>query len=89
MAEIQLKLVLAKKGAKNSKGYLIQAQLDPEVCIHPFISVLVGFILKNPSLYDGKVAIDMPNLHCQHNVRIQRKRDHTVNLMEKYRLAFI
>lgn len=31
MAEIQLKLVLAKKGAKNSKGYLIQAQLDPEV----------------------------------------------------------
>lgn len=30
MAEIQLKLVLAKKGAKNSKGYLIQAQLDPE-----------------------------------------------------------
>ena len=31
MTEIQLKLVLAKKGARNSKGYLIQAQLDPEI----------------------------------------------------------
>lgn len=31
MAKIQLKLVLADRGTKNSKGYLIQAQLDPEV----------------------------------------------------------
>lgn len=31
MAEIQLKLALAKKETKNSKRHLIQAQLDPEV----------------------------------------------------------
>lgn len=64
MAEIQLKLVLAKKGAESYKGYLIQAQLVPEVQTMYMTLSLSLFWLASLSKIPLYVMVEWP-LTCQ------------------------
>ena len=92
MAEIQLKLVLAKKGARNSKGYNsgTAGSRNSNYVSGPLSLVWLASSSKILFCLMAKWPFTcMPSLHCQHNMTIQRKREHTLNLTEKYWLAFL